>query len=72
MPEIKPVPEGDLLLDRFAKNAARHPSKKVFSYIAPGLDGGRLQKSYTYADLSKETDALGQRLLEAGLKSGDR
>ena len=67
-----PVPAGELLLDRFSTNVKKNPSKKIFSFIVPGLDGGRIQKSYTYNELAEETSLLAQRLLEAGLKRGDR
>jgi acyl-CoA synthetase (AMP-forming)/AMP-acid ligase II len=72
MTDTSAASSGDLLLDRFAKNVAKQPSKAIFSFIAPGLDGGRIQKSFTYDELAKETSALAQRLLEAGLKKGDR
>ena len=67
-----PVPAGELLLDRFSTNVKKKPSKKIFSFIVPGLDGGRIKKSYTYNELAEETSLLAQRLLEAGLKRGDR
>jgi acyl-CoA synthetase (AMP-forming)/AMP-acid ligase II len=65
-------PDVQLLLDRLAQRATQQPSKKLFSFLGPGLDGGRLQKSYTYEELAQSTSALAQRLLESGLKRGDR
>ena len=62
----------DLLLDRFAKNCTKQPSKTLFSFISPGLDGGRIQNSYTYDELNNATSALAQRLIAEGLKRGDR
>lgn len=62
----------DLLLDRLASHVANQPSKKLFSFLGPGLEGGRIQKSYTYAELEQETSEVALRLLESGLKSGDR
>jgi hypothetical protein len=62
----------DLLLDRLAQGVEKQPSKPVFSFVASGLEGGRVQKSLTYEALAKETSELAQRLLEAGLTKGDR
>ena len=62
----------DFLLDRLSQHATQQPDKKLFSFIGPGLDGGRIQKSYSYAELAKETTEVAQRLLAAGLKKGDR
>ena len=62
----------DLLLKRLSGNASKEPNKTLFSFIAPSSDGGRVQKSFTYIALEEETSALAQRLLEEGLKQGDR
>jgi hypothetical protein len=61
-----------LLLDRLQQNVDKHNSKTSLSYIAPGLDGGRITKSCTYQWLAEETTLLAHRLLERGLKQGDR
>jgi len=66
------APQYDLLLDRFSQHVSQQASKKLFSFIGPGLDAGRLQTSYTYAELATETAQASQRLLAAGLKRGDR
>ena len=62
----------DYLLDRLSQHVSQQPSKKLFSFIGPGLDGGRIQKSFTYSELAKETTEVAQRLLAAGLTKGDR
>ena len=62
----------DLLLERLAKNVAETPKKTLLSYISPGLNGGKIQKSLTYEEVEKETSDLAQRLLESGLTKGDR
>ena len=62
----------DTLLGRLQQHVSAQPQKKLFSFIAPGLEGGRIEKSYTYAEFDVETSELAQRLLEAGLKRGDR
>jgi acyl-CoA synthetase (AMP-forming)/AMP-acid ligase II len=65
-------PSPDLVLDRLAKNIDKDGSKTLFTFLGPGLDGGRVQKSYTYSAFAQETSNLAQRLLESGLKQGDR
>ncbi len=62
----------DFLLDRLSKHAKEQPNNKVFSFIGPGIDGGRIQKSYTYNEIAKETSVVAQLLLASGLKAGDR
>lgn len=62
----------ELVLERLAKNAGKYGSKNLFTFLGPGLDGGRVQKSYTYTAFTQETSNLAQRLLENGLKQGDR
>jgi acyl-CoA synthetase (AMP-forming)/AMP-acid ligase II len=62
----------DLLLERLAKNVAKAPKKTLLSFISPGLNGGKIQKSFTYEELEQETSDLAQRLLESGLAKGDR
>lgn len=62
----------DGLLDRLSQHASQQPSKYIFNFVGPGLDGGSLQTSYTYDELAKETTEVAQRLLSAGLKQGDR
>ena len=61
-----------LLLDRLEENVKKTPKKVAFSFLSPGVDGGRVAKTLTYDQLSTETTALAVRLLEAGLKQGDR
>ena len=61
-----------LLLDRLDENVKKTPKKVAFSFLSPGVDGGRVTKTLTYDQLSTETSALAVRLLEAGLKEGDR
>lgn len=67
-----PDPSYELLLDRLKGHVGGQPDKKLFSFIGSGLDGGRIQKAYTYAQLADETTALAQRILAAGLSPGDR
>jgi acyl-CoA synthetase (AMP-forming)/AMP-acid ligase II len=62
----------DLVLERFSENCSKYAAKTLFSFLSPGLDGGRIQKSYTYAAFETESSDLAQRLLESGLKRGDR
>jgi hypothetical protein len=62
----------DFLLDRLSIHAKEQPDKKVFSFIGPGIDGGRIQKSYTYNELAKETSRVAHVLLSSGLAAGDR
>jgi len=62
----------DFLLDRLSRHAKEQPDKKVFSFIGPGIDGGRIQKDYTYNEIAIETSRLAQHLLMSGLKPGDR
>lgn len=62
----------DLLLNRLTKNIAKDGSKKLFTFLGPGLNGGKVQKSYTYDSFNLETSNLAQRLLESGLRQGDR
>jgi acyl-CoA synthetase (AMP-forming)/AMP-acid ligase II/acyl carrier protein len=62
-----------LLLDQLEENAAKHPNKTVFSFLSPGLNGGRISASLTYAELQQQTTDLAQRLLsQGGLSKGDR
>ena len=62
----------DLVLDRLAQNVSKYSSKKLFSFLGSGPDGGKVQKSFTYESFSSETSKLAQRLHESGLKRGDR
>eukprot|EP00980_Cylindrotheca_fusiformis_P003161 scaffold721_cov131-Cylindrotheca_fusiformis.AAC.51 len=62
----------ELVLDRLNKNVEKNGSKTLFTFLSPGLDGGSLQKSYTYAAFALETSNLAQRLLESGMNQGDR
>ena len=62
----------DLVLDRLAQNVSKYSSKKLFSFLGSGADGGKVQKSFTYESFSSETSKLAQRLHESGLKRGDR
>lgn len=62
----------DLFLDRFTKNVAKDGSKKLFTFLGPGLDGGKIQKAFTYDSFNLETSNLSQHLIESGLRQGDR
>lgn len=68
----QPQQSPQLFLDRLQKNVDKHNSKTSLSYIAPGLDGGRIAKACTYQELAEETTVLAHRLLDRGLKQGDR
>jgi acyl-CoA synthetase (AMP-forming)/AMP-acid ligase II/acyl carrier protein len=60
------------LLDRLRENVDKFGSKMIFSFIAPGVDAGRIVSSISYQSLENQTTALAQRLLQEGLKKGDR
>lgn len=62
----------EFLLDRLRKHAEQQPDKNVMSFVAPGVDGGKIQRSYTYKVLDDETNSVARRLLQLGLKPGDR
>jgi len=62
----------DFLLDRLSRHAKEQPNKTVYSFVGPGIDGGTIQKVYTYKELAIETTRIGQLLLASGLKAGDR
>eukprot|EP00536_Pseudo-nitzschia_multiseries_P014630 jgi/Psemu1/262284/estExt_Genewise1Plus.C_7430001 len=62
-----------LLLQRLESNETRDPSKTAFSFLASGLDGGRILKSSTYRELQEQTTSLAKYLLTCtGLQKGDR
>lgn len=61
-----------LLLDRLKEGVTKFPSKTVFSFISPGVHGGRIAKSCTYQQLEDQTTLLAKHLLETGLQKGDR
>jgi acyl-CoA synthetase (AMP-forming)/AMP-acid ligase II len=61
-----------LLLDRLKEGVSKFPSKNVFSFISPGVDGGRIAQSCTYQQLDNQTTLLAKHLLETGLQKGDR
>ena len=61
-----------LLLERLKEGVTKFPSKNVFSFISPGVDGGRIVKSCTYQQLEDQTTLLARHLLDAGLQKGDR
>ena len=62
----------DLLLDRLSQNAKTYASKKAVTFLAPGKNGGKVEREMTYEQFEAETTALAGRLLEKGLKQGDR
>ena len=62
-----------LLLDRLEENETKDPTKKAFSFVSSGLDGGNITKSCTYREIQNQTTALAKYLLTCtGLKKGDR
>ena len=66
-------PKAQLLLERLREHEAKDPSKTAFSFVASGLDGGRITKSCTYQELQDQTTALAKYLLSCtDLKKGDR
>jgi hypothetical protein len=70
-----PVENCTLLLDRLEENEGKddRASKKAFSFLGSGLDGGRITKSCTYRELGERTTSLAKYLLTCtGLKKGDR
>lgn len=62
----------DLLLDRLAANAQKTPDKQATAFIAPGSNGGKIEKKLTYQELEQETSELASRLVAAGIQKGDR
>ena len=62
----------DFLLDRLAHHAREQPNKIVFSFLSPGLDGGKVQKTFTYNELSQTTSHVTEQLVQRGLMRGDR
>ncbi|KAG7342591.1 acyl-CoA synthetase AMP-forming/AMP-acid ligase II [Nitzschia inconspicua] len=62
-----------LLLDRLEENASKYPQKTVFTFLSPGLNGGRISASLTYRQLQQQSSTLATRLLlQSGLSTGDR
>ncbi|VEU33336.1 unnamed protein product [Pseudo-nitzschia multistriata] len=62
-----------LLLDRLEENEGRDPSKKAFSFLASGSNGGRIAASCSYRELQEQTTSLAKYLLTCtGLQRGDR
>ncbi len=62
-----------LLLERLQENERKDPTKKAFSFVASGLDGGNIIKSCTYRELQEQTTTLAKYLLTCtDLKKGDR
>jgi acyl-CoA synthetase (AMP-forming)/AMP-acid ligase II/acyl carrier protein len=51
------------LLDRLEEHATKNPHKTVFSFLSPGLQGGRISASLTYQELQIQTTQLAQKLL---------
>jgi hypothetical protein len=70
--KVPPEEQWDLLLDRLKTNATKDPTKRAMAFLAPGPSGGKIEHELTYAEVEQETSALAQRLLESGLKKGDR
>ena len=66
------ISKPDLLLDRLTRNAIKTPNKPLFSFIAPGPNGGKIQTSLTYYEVARSTSELAQRLLDEGIQKGDR
>ena len=66
------VTSNDFLLDRLAHHALAKPNKIVFSFLSPGLDGGKVQKRFTYYELAQATGHVAEQLVQRGLKRGDR
>jgi non-ribosomal peptide synthetase component E (peptide arylation enzyme) len=62
----------DFLLDRLAENATKQPTKLAVAFVAPGLNGGKLERQLTYQALAQETSDLATRLLESGITKGER
>lgn len=62
----------DFVLDRLEQHARAQPNKIVFSFLSPGFDGGKVQKSFTYYELSETTANVAEELVARGLKRGDR
>jgi len=61
-----------MFLSRLEQNVLKYSSKTAVGFLSPGADGGNLQKSMTYKELSAETSKIASFLIEKGLKKGDR
>lgn len=66
------MPTYDLLLDRIERNVNNAASKTAVSFLEPGPDGGKIQRSLTYESLWEETMKVAEILKDHGLKKGDR
>lgn len=73
MTAMKSDTECTLLLDRLEENEGKAPSKAAFSFIASGVDGGRISKSCSYQEIQEQTTSLAKYMLTCtGLQRGDR
>lgn len=62
----------DLLLTRLKKNVKTYPEKNAVTFLSNGSDGGKVEKQFTYKTLEKEVNNVAQRLVDAGIRKGDR
>jgi acyl-CoA synthetase (AMP-forming)/AMP-acid ligase II len=61
------------LLDRLALHSRQSPNKVAATFLAPGPDGGTVQRRLTYGELDRVTSGLAERLTaREGLNPGDR
>jgi len=62
----------DLLLDRINAQTSRDSSKVAMTFLGSGPGGGKVEKSFTYQQLSEEVDKVARQILDIGLQKGDR
>mmetsp|Transcript_28439 Transcript_28439/g.33085 ORF Transcript_28439/g.33085 Transcript_28439/m.33085 type:complete len:818 (-) Transcript_28439:80-2533(-) len=61
----------DSLLERLEKNTIQSPNKEALLFLESGVNGGTIQKKFTYQDVWDETEILAENLLAQGIKQGD-
>lgn len=72
MPSNDSATACELLLDRLEANVRQYSAKTALGFLLPGPNGGKLQKTFTYEQLSRETSRVASFLLESGIQPGDR
>mmetsp|Transcript_25766 Transcript_25766/g.52385 ORF Transcript_25766/g.52385 Transcript_25766/m.52385 type:complete len:793 (+) Transcript_25766:135-2513(+) len=72
-----PAPAPSSLLDRLALHTSNAPNKVALTFLGNGPNGGKVERTLTYQQLTDETDRVASVLLTAtggggrGLKKGD-
>ena len=60
------------LLGRLKENVETRGDKTAVTFLEPGVNGGKVQKSFTYAELWAETSKVALTIKDQGLKKGDK